>query len=299
MYLPSVAYGGVARPEPLARHARLADAAVRALIDEAELTPKPALVDRRGHGAHCDLDLGLMRRSARSLHGAFARMAAAAEGETPSQALRERLASIGRHGETEMMAATGGSNSHRGAIWALGLLMAGAVTEGASHAGAMAMRAGQIARHIDRFAPASLSHGRRAAAIYGVGGARAEAEAGFPHVIEIGLPRLRGARARGLRETAARVEALLAIMVSLNDTCLLHRGGRQALEVARSGARAVLAAGGIATTAGLRRFDRKECELMALNASPGGAADLLAATLFLDGLERAEAPLSDLLSGRN
>ena len=42
----------------------LADLAVDALIDEADLSPKPGLVDRRGSGAHTDLHLGLMHASA-------------------------------------------------------------------------------------------------------------------------------------------------------------------------------------------------------------------------------------------
>src|ERR1700729_1707330 len=79
--------------------ALLADHAVDALLAEARLTPKPALVDRRGSGAHRDLDLARMTRSARSLRGTFLSMASAAAGREPDQALREELARIGRAGE--------------------------------------------------------------------------------------------------------------------------------------------------------------------------------------------------------
>src|SRR6202047_4180668 len=99
------------------RARQLADLAVDVLIAEALLTPKPALVDRRGSGAHRDLDLARLLRSAHSRHGAFLEMATVAAGREPDQALRERLASIGRAGERDMLAATGGSNAHRGAIW--------------------------------------------------------------------------------------------------------------------------------------------------------------------------------------
>ena len=68
----------------------------------------------------------------------------------------------------------------------------------------------------------------------------------------------------------------MAIMASLDDTCLLHRGGLAALETAKAGARAVLAAGGTAAPAGIERLHRLHAELMALWASPGGSADLLA-----------------------
>ena len=104
----------------------LADLAVAALIDEACLTPKPALVDRRGSGAHRDLDLDTMLRSARSLRPTFLALARAAVDQEPSQRLREQLARIGREGEVAMLRATNGSNAHRGAIWIVGLLVAGA-----------------------------------------------------------------------------------------------------------------------------------------------------------------------------
>jgi triphosphoribosyl-dephospho-CoA synthase len=80
----------------------------------------------------------------------------------------------------------------------------------------------------------------------------------------------------------ARLDALLEIMKSLNDTCLLHRGGLAALQTAQTGAAAVLAAGGTATARGWKLLRRLDRDLIALNASPGGSADLLAATLFLD-----------------
>ena len=113
------------------RHAlQLADLAVDVLAAEARLTPKPALVDERGPGAHRDLDLPTMLKSARSLHGTFLDMAMAAAGGQPDQALREQLARIGRAGERHMFAATGGSNAHRGAIWVLGLLVAARAIQG-------------------------------------------------------------------------------------------------------------------------------------------------------------------------
>lgn len=103
----------------------LADLAVDALIDEADLSPKPALVDRRGSGAHGDLHLGLMHASALSLWPCFREMAEAAAGFGEiGLPLREALGRIGREGEAAMRVTTAGVNTHRGAIWALGLLVA-------------------------------------------------------------------------------------------------------------------------------------------------------------------------------
>src|SRR5258708_34347067 len=105
---------------------RLAGLAGQAMIAEAELTPKPGLVDRRGAGVHTDLSLSLMKCSAFAIEPYFYEMAFISEGAHPSQALRERLAVMGRDAERAMLQATGGSNSHKGAIWILGLLVSAA-----------------------------------------------------------------------------------------------------------------------------------------------------------------------------
>ena len=262
-----------------------AERAVQALRDEALLTPKPALVDRRGSGAHHDLDLARMLRSAEALRLPFTQMARAAQAARPSSALRTQLAWIGRSAEQRMLMATGGANAHRGAIWALGLLVAAAALHGEQDVDAerLASTAAAIARHPDRNAVDTDTHGVRVGRRYGVGGAKAEACDGFPHALLLGLPRLRQARASGCSEPHARLDALLAIMSRLTDTCLLHRAGLKALATAQRGARSVLDLGGSGTTRGMQALMRLDRELVMLHASPGGSADLLAVTLFLDG----------------
>lgn len=265
---------------------RLADLAVTALVDEAELSPKPALVDRRGQGAHQDLSLGLMLTSAQALRPCFQAMAEAAELGLPAADLRRLIGRLGRDGEAAMLSVTGGVNTHRGAIWALGLLVTAAVHGRPGSAEALCLAAGRLASLPDPDAPSTLpSHGQRVAQRYGVGGARAEAAAGFPAIHQRGLPQLRASRQAGAGEQNARLDALLAIMTRLDDTCVLHRGGPVALATMQQGAQAVLDAGGSASLAGRRQLLLLDRELLAANASPGGAADLLAATLLVDRLE--------------
>ncbi len=280
----------IAQPATPTLAERLATLAVDALIDEADLSPKPALVDRRGSGAHSDLHLGLMHASALSLWPAFHGMAEAGSRLAAiGLPLREALGQLGRDGEADMLRTTGGVNTHRGAIWALGLLTAAAALAPDERAAeSVARRAGALACLPDRLAPQPLSHGRLVAQRYGVGGARAEAQAGFPAVIEHGLPQLRASRLAGHGEQNARLDALLAIMATLADTCVLYRAGPDGLAAMREGAHAVLQAGGSGTLAGRRRLHVLDQQLLALNASPGGAADLLAACLFIDRLERGE-----------
>src|ERR1700693_6327717 len=134
----------------------LAALAVGSLLAEVELTPKPALVDRRGSGAHADLTLGRMYRSASSLRPMFAAITKIADGQVPSQSLREQLAVVGRKGEQMMLVATDGSNAHRGAIWSVGLLVASvAMCRACSSPRAIAAQAGELARFSDRHAPAN------------------------------------------------------------------------------------------------------------------------------------------------
>ncbi len=187
----------------------LADLAVDALIDEADLSPKPGLVDRRGSGAHTDLHLGLMHASALALWPSFKAMAEAAQqrGEINLH-LREDLGRIGREGEVEMLRVTGGVNTHRGAIWALGLLSAAAALEPRELAAEqVAVRAARLALLNDRAAPVTGdSHGAQVCRLYGVHGAREEAQLGFPAVIQQALPQLARSRAAGAGEQNARLD---------------------------------------------------------------------------------------------
>jgi triphosphoribosyl-dephospho-CoA synthase len=265
----------------------LADRAVQALVAEAWLTPKPALVDRRGCGAHRDLDLSRLLASAWALRSGFERMAESAQRRPLGIGLREELGDIGRDAEADMLAATGGSNAHRGAIWILGLIVAGlAMSAKAAVPAEVAARAAALAQLPDRHAPAQATNGSRACKRYGVEGARGEARMGFPHVIDIGLPALRCARRGGADEGGAQLDALMAIMASLEDTCLLHRGGRAAVHDAQRGAREVLGLGGSSTPAGRSRLLALDAQLLSRWVSPGGSADLLAACLLLDGINQ-------------
>jgi triphosphoribosyl-dephospho-CoA synthase len=281
---------------------RIARLAREALVAEAELTPKPGLVDRRGNGAHTDLSLDIMWRSAVAIEPHFRRMAIVSTGARPSQAIREELALIGRQAEHAMFEATGGSNAHKGAIWALGLLVSALAMDdkddvivstvsaraATATTTAIATTAKEIAAFEDRAIPRLVSHGDAVAGLYGAAGARGEALCGFPHVVNVALPTLRRKRRDGATEEVARLDALLSIMSRLDDTCLLYRGGETALATAKDGAAAIEAVGGVGTARGRQLLWMLDRRLLDLSVSPGGSADLLAAALFLDAVERGQ-----------
>ena len=270
----------------------LADFAVNALVAEVNLTPKPALVDQRGSGAHDDLTLDLMERSAHSLLPIFVAMAqAAVQHKTCSQALREAIGEIGRLGEATMLQTTHGVNTHRGAIWALGLMVTASALMSLDTKPVQAVElcqlAGKIAQFEDRFIPQkALSHGQQVQKVFGVNGAKAQAQQGFPTIVKFGLPELDKSRQIQGNETTARVDALLAMMTTLDDTCVLYRAGETGLARMQQGAQEVLDLGGYSTFDGQRAFNSLEQDLLRLRASPGGVADLLAATLFIDRVEQ-------------
>ena len=266
----------------------LALLAKQALLAEVELTPKPGLVDRRGSGAHTDLSLDLMKRSAAAIAPHFSMMAEISAELPLGRELRKQLGAIGQSAERSMFDATGGRNTHKGAIWVLGLLVSAASHTGERRPLQVVRAAGRIARLSDDARPELLSHGDMVRAYYGVAGARGEACQDFPHVVEIGLPVLDASRRTGRSETASRLTALVSIMAQLDDTCVLYRGGLEGAAVVKHGARGVLAAGGPGTDNGNAKLEQLDQELIRLRLSPGGSADLLAAALFLDFLKSSD-----------
>ncbi|WP_407123324.1 triphosphoribosyl-dephospho-CoA synthase MdcB [Bradyrhizobium sp. STM 3561] len=251
---------------------------------EVETYPKPGLVSHVDNGSHRDMDAPLLRRSAETLAPFFGELAAAgAEG-----AGMERLRAIGVAAERAMLAATSGVNTHRGAIFGLGLLCAAA---GYRNVVGISKPLGRLVS--ERWGedilsgPASLrSHGAVAARRYGAGGARAEAADGFRSVYDIALPALHAARKLASHdEEAVRVQTCMRLITEVTDTNLLHRGGAEGLRFAQDSAAAFLAAGSVGHPEWRRRAADIHHAFVARNLSPGGSADLLAMTLFIDRLD--------------
>ncbi|MGV9847751.1 triphosphoribosyl-dephospho-CoA synthase [Streptomyces sp. NPDC003442] len=272
----------------------LARAAVLALIAQAELTPKPGLADTRDLQARATgADLLALRWSAKALTPGFAAMAAAARrpGE-PTRALREELGAIGRCAEWTMARAGGGAATgplHHGALWVMGLLVAAAALRPGAGPEEVTATAKRIADHPDRGAPSRPSPGSQVSATYGAPGVRGEARAAFPHVRRA-LDALSRARAAGATETQARLDALLTVMSTLQDTGPLYRAGPPGLRRVKEGAHTVLEAGGTATPEGAAALSVLDAELRERGIAPRGSAALLAGALFLDGLPAPAVP---------
>ncbi len=283
-------------PRPAHRRGRglaaelIAEQAVLALLHEVAAWPKPGLVSHVDSGSHTDMDAALLQASAEALRPFFAELARAGQ----DGADMGRLRAIGLRAEAAMLAVTGGVNAHRGAIFGLGLLCAaaGEVAEISTEGGAVApVRLGNVVRlrwaaAIGRGPIPLFSHGAAALRRYGAGGARAEAAGGFRSVYEVGWPALRQGRSLQPDEPdAPAVQACFALIAAVCDTNLLHRGGADGMRYAAEAASSFLSQGGVGAPDWRARAAAVHAAFVAQRLSPGGCADLLAMTLFVDALE--------------
>ena len=261
--------------------AKLAAFAVGSLLEEVRLTPKPGLVDSHDNGSHDDLTLQLMERSALSLEETFFDMAMASFEKQPTRHLRERLAAIGRHGEQQMLAATGQVNTHKGAIWVLGLLTGATAIQLTTTADSSSIltTAGAIARFEDSYQPKTTTNGDKVRQLFHVRSAREEAAAGFPSLQLTALPAW--ATFANEPEPIRRLNVLLALMSVVDDTCILHRSNMEVLKQVQRQAEAIINNGGMGIKANGENYQKLDRFIKYHWVSPGGSADLLAATIFL------------------
>ncbi len=261
---------------------RIADIAHGALIAEVDATPKPGLVDRANNGAHSDMDRALFVRSADALLPYFERFTQAGIDNAllDEEKLLTLLRRPGMEAESAMFAATGGVNTHKGALFSLGLLCAAAgraaALEEPADAASLCTAVARMTRGIcQRECGCEDTNGQRVFRAYGALGVRGEAESGFASVMQYGYPVLRDALARGLDENEAHVRTLLSLMANITDTNVLSRAGEDGSAFTKSRAAQLLSNFSIAGAGEL------DALLIKRRISPGGAADLLAISIFL------------------
>ncbi|WP_312706259.1 triphosphoribosyl-dephospho-CoA synthase MdcB [Stenotrophomonas sp.] len=268
--------------------ARLGRLAIASLHAELACAPKPGLVTPFDTGSHDDMDAGTFLRSLFALRHYFTAIADAGAADAPFASLRAH----GIAAEHAMLRATGGVNTHRGAIFSLGLLVAAAARccrqQGQPAPAAQVCLA--VQHWADAFAAAPLdanSPGQRARRRHGVPGVREQAAAGYPVLRELAVPTLRHALHNGLPRNAAMCQTLMQLIAQVDDLNLLHRGGADGLAWAQQQARRFIEAGGAFALGWQARLHDIGEGFVARRLSPGGSADLLACSWFLLQQERA------------
>jgi triphosphoribosyl-dephospho-CoA synthase len=265
----------------VARHA------VRSLYQELALYPKPGLVSLVDTGSHEDMDAATFVRSLFSLRRYFLDIALAGALGSEFGTLRQ----LGIEAERRMLLATGGINTHRGAIFSLGMLCAAAGRVGAA-SGASSWQPDLLrATLVDCWGEALAGHRGPAASNgalvrnrHAAPGAREQAAAGFPAIFELALPTLRRTLASGRGLRCARIDTLFTLMAELSDTNVYHRGGVEGARIVRDTSMRFLERGGTAADGWEEQALEAHRLFVKHRLSPGGAADLLAATCFVHAL---------------
>ena len=260
------------------------DLAATALRRELEVPGKPGMVCPGSSGSHDDMDERLMRLSIAALRPWFVRLGTSGvSGDDSCDRLAARVRDLGLQAEDAMLRATGGVNTHRGALFALGLTVAAAGCclreDGGISAGALQGRIRQLAGGLDRLKDTDAeslrtTHGGTAVRRYGVKGAFRMALDGYRELFEDWLPFYRSVK----NEKYGPQKTLLRIMSSLDDTCVIHRAGPVRATEVKAEAAALLA------DFSPEKLQEMYGRYVSERVSPGGSADMLALTMLADAL---------------
>ncbi len=251
----------------------IGQAAVTAMRTELDLTPKPGLIDAQNQGAHKDMNYGTMARSINALRPYFMKLALCGfRAELPAAA---EVTALGLEAEKAMFKATNGVNTHKGALFSLGLMTVAACHEYYVHKSiSVSGLRGSIACLAGQFPYDENTHGYKVCREYGLKGALDMARGGYEDLFEVWRPFLH----EHSGEADALLRTLLKIMTTLDDTNICHRRGMDGLAAVKAEAGILLADFSVD---GVRAMNMKFTEE---NLSPGGAADMLALTIFAEEL---------------
>lgn len=249
----------------------VADLAERALRLELDTTPKPGLVDRRDNGAHKDMDYALMSKSISALRPYLTRLALESAKDIDPVKIKE----IGIEAEKAMLKATSGVNTHKGALFCIGLSVAAASCLACSTGAVQAYSFKElVSRAASEIPAAQGTHGAEAKRSFKVGGALENARAAYPELFADWLPYYLSLEGDPFRCH----KTLLHIMTTLDDTNILHRRGEEGLARAKSEAARLLED---FSESGLSSLNK---DFIRENISPGGSADMLSLTIFINSI---------------
>lgn len=249
----------------------VADLAERALRLELDTTPKPGLVDRRDNGAHKDMDYALMSKSISALRPYLTRLAVESAKDIDPAKIKE----IGIEAEKAMLKATGGVNTHKGALFCIGLSVAAASCLACSTGAVDAYSFKElVSRAASEIPSARGTHGAEAKRSFKAVGALENARAAYPELFTDWLPYYRSLEGDPFRCH----KTLLHIMTTLDDTNILHRRGAEGLAHAEAEAARLLED---FSESGLSSLNK---DFIRENISPGGSADMLSLTIFIESI---------------
>lgn len=261
----------------------LADAAVKALLYEVNVHPKPGLVDPVDNSTHLDMNVFTFIDSAVSLHPYLEEFAQAGI-DFDGDDLRDLFKSIrpiGIKAEEAMFESTNNINTHKGAIFSLGIILAACGYDRDNiQATIKAMLQGLVENDFKALdSKKNLSNGEKMFLKYGVTGIRGEAEKGYPTVFDNSLPYLKSQTDVDLNSMF--LNTLMVIVSHSYDSNVVKRGDLNSLERIQKYAKDILNVGGCDNSEGKKILDDMNEYCNKNNLSLGGSADLLIVTIFL------------------
>ena len=271
---------------------RIGSKAVQALLDEVATTPKPGLVDRRNSGSHKDMNIFTFQASACALAPYFYECVKIGQ-NTKDLSAEETfyvLRAAGIRAEQDMFRATGGVNTHKGAVFTIGILCGAAGrlwSECASwneedlFSEVAAMTGKPMEKDLERREEDTA--GMRLYNEMGIRGIRGEVSEGLPSIRDFGLPVYRSCLEKGMDQNRAGAITLLNLIVSVVDTNMIKRGGMDGSMAAIRKTAQMLLKNDAPEQAEIEALDDWFIER---NLSPGGCADLLAAVYFIEALTK-------------
>ena len=252
----------------------IAHLATQALQAELDTTPKPGLVDKDNNGAHRDMDYALMQRSIDTLRPYFVKLALL--GCADALPTHTSIRDIGIEAEKAMLSATNGVNTHKGALFSMGL----AVVAAAHEENTVSLQT-TIKALAASFPDTNGTHGSKAKLLSkgttAIKGALDNAREGYEMLFAEWLPFY--IERRKERDAHTLHKTLLRIMCDLDDTNVIYRTDLATAEEVKQEARALLDS--FSETA-LKDMDR---HYTTRNISPGGAADMLSLTIFIGSIQ--------------
>ncbi len=266
--------------------------AYHAMMLEVHLTPKPGLVDCVSTGAHSDMNIDTFVESANSLRPYMLKFVKSGYDQylTSPENLLPNLRKIGIEAERAMFTATAGVNTHKGMIFTLGLIC-GAVgwlykkestfTSNRIQSVIKECCAQLVTDELEHSNKIPVTAGEQIYRRYGLAGIRGEAAKGYPMIFDCALPTYELAIDKGLSEEQAMFKTLLTIMSCNEDSNLVHRGGLEGLEYVKSYSNSLLTSCEVYDDDFEQRMQDYDKQLVERNLSPGGSADLLAATWLI------------------
>jgi len=275
----------------------IASLAVQAILYEASCNPSPGLVSRSSSGAHQDMDYFTFLDSAATLINPLIHCAEAGFTSSTSKEIFDQIRLIGQLGEQQMLRKTLGVNTHKGMLFLLGVCCAAggkALYSGVRFSSLpniiKDMTSGLVERELSsryiEFNNAnefSLSHGERLFLHHKVEGIRGEVERGLPTVFDFSLGFYK--KNQELSKNQRLVQTLIAIMQYCEDSTILYRHSRETLKEVQQRAKQIISIGGVKTPSGIKAIQQMDEDFSRRKISPGGSADLLGVTVFLNLLE--------------